>query len=995
MRIFGRTLISHFCALFIASLFLPISIAGPITPYTIKLESSSLSDALIAVAQQTGVSIVFSTKKSTHIDEAFNKTINPIAKMLTLKEILEILLLDTNLEAHYINDGLVAIKTQSQATGNIATASDSPNNLPSVEQLNVIGQVLTGSRIKSTDFSGSAPVDIISSFDIELAGAQSVGELLRNLPSVVGNSTSTAISNGGDGTATVTLRGLPANNTLVLLNGRRVAQNGFGGEAFDLNSLSPASIDRIEVLKSGASAVYGSDAIAGVINIIMKEKQDGVQLDSYYGSSSRQDLETSTTHFSFGKTFDRGDIFISGTYYDQNGILSRDRAVSASADTRLFGGSDKRSSATPNARFEVQPNQVLTLKAGQGNSQTLLPSSFRTATDEDKFNFLDFTSATVPSRRSSLYSSFSYDLSGKLSTFIEYSLTQSSASALLAPTPIFTAFESIPLTISASNIYNPFNRDIFDARKRVVELGPRKFVNKSDAERFAWGLEGQSKGIDWNLTWHWSQTKAKEITYGLLDANKLQQALGPSELCTQASDITCVPFNIFSEAGSLPQEQLSYVATSSKSEGFTKLYGAILNSSFKLGELPTGPVLAAAGIEYRNESIAMRPVDASLVTIGGTNFEASQGRREISEVYVETMAPLISDAKGKAIMNFEVAVRHSHYSDFGDSTNPRLALTYKPVKALMLRASYATGFRAPSLTELYQANKESQAFLTDPCSIDSETTPPFCIDLTDDSRLQFLTLKGGNIELTAEKSEHFNVGLFWTYGKKSQIEASLDLFRIQQHNVIDANAQFVLDQNAINGSYPNRVIRDNNGEILQINATNINIGRRTVDGVDFALRYAFPKLLENGRLHFSLNGSYIDSYKEQLAPSLPTLQLVGSFADEASAGRGAIPKWKLNLGAYWKYKRWQASLSSNYIDSIQEFISGEEKEQREIASWITHDIQLNFLSSLAGGIRFTLGANNIADNDAPFAASAFNDNIDARTHSLTGRYYYARVTKTL
>ena len=264
--------------------------------------------------------------------------------------------------------------------------------------------------MRRNEINGFAPVEILTATELSLSGAQALSDQLKFVPIISGNSTSTAVSNGGDGTATVTLRGLPASNTLVLLNDHRVASNGFGGDAVDLNTIPAAAIERIEILKDGASAIYGSDAIAGVVNVILHKEFEGLQLETYYGETSKGDNDTITTNLIWGGKNDRGSFMLAASYFDQSGFNSRDRAFSNNADGRAFGGRDKRSSATPEARITLN-GDTFTLEDGANGTSI---DDFRPATSEDLFNFLEFTSSLTPSQRSSVYLNGAYQLTDRV-----------------------------------------------------------------------------------------------------------------------------------------------------------------------------------------------------------------------------------------------------------------------------------------------------------------------------------------------------------------------------------------------------------------------------------------------------------------------------------------------------------------------------------------------------------------------------------------------------
>lgn len=979
-------------AALIALIFdVPLAAAGDLRPIDFNISQAPLSDALLDFARQAGVSIIFSG--DSEFDSQLPKAIKG---EFTAEVMLKILLQDTMLEAEFIHSDVIAIRPKPCILSNSCNQplsrkqlSDLASN-PRLEQMVVIGKTLTGSRITRTEFNGSAPVDIISSFDIELAGAQSVGDLLRDLPSVVGNSTSTSISNGGDGTASVTLRGLPATNTLVLLNGRRVANDGLAGESFDLNSLAPSSIDRIEVLKSGSSAVYGSDAIAGVINIILKREFEGFQIDTYTGQAGKGDLETNTSSFSFGRVFDRASFFVSGNIFEQDGIFSRDRAISASADLRPLGGGDKRSSATPNSRVTLPGEQVVILDGPPGAN--LDPGDFRLATNEDRFDFAEFTSSIVPSRRKSLYANINFDLSDSTAAYIDLGYTSNRARATLAPTPLFTGFETIPLPISADNVFNPFDVEISDVRRRLLELEPREQYNSAQVKRAAIGVDGNHREVRWDFSWHWSQSRANEVLSNLIDASRLQRALGDPANCIGTSIDGCEPVDLFGPVGALSQEQQDFLITSANNSGFFKLYGAAFNAAFTLAKLPTGRVDVAIGVDYRRESTLLTPALPNQVTIGGANIGASGGGRSVREIYYEATVPLLAKSRTRQKLALELAGRYSDYSDFGETFNPRYAIRYTPSKDVALRASFAEGFRAPSLLELHKSSGESQAFLNDPCSsAGGFTLLPGCTAQSDATRIQFLTISGGNKGLLPEESEFTGLGVLWTPSSIPGLNTSLDYFQIKQSNVIDANAQFILDQNASNGEFSSRVVRSASGEIERIIATNINIGRRTIKGIDLSASYALAKT-KHGRLHFSVNASRLLEYKEQLNPNLPFEDVLGSFVDEASAGRGSLPKWKANAGVYWKHKQWQANYTIHYLDSLKEFVNDTESF-RKVNSWTTHDFQTSYLFLIADGLRFTLGINNVLDEDPPLIVSAFNDNIDPRSHNLIGRYWYVKLAQ--
>jgi iron complex outermembrane receptor protein len=752
----------------------------------------------------------------------------------------------------------------------------------------------------------------------------------------------------------------------------------------DLNSIPPAAVERIEILKDGASAIYGSDAIAGVVNVIMKRDFHGVLTEAFYGETQEGDLDTRNLILQYGTGLPDGSFFITATHYEQGAIFARDRQVSRSADTRFLGGTDQRSSATPDARI-VLPDDATVIADGAG---------YRPVTEDDLFDYQAFTTAVVPMTRSSLYTNASYDFSEQITGYLDFSYLVTDSEAILAPTPVFTAFEAVPLPVAADQAYNAFGVTLEDVRRRLLELPPRTQRNESEVTRFSAITEGLFSDWHWDIGFTWSRSEAEETTANIVNADRLRRALGPAAGCRGPAIDGCTPVNLTGPQGSITAEQADYIRTLGRVSGYSKLASGSVNLTRGIDILPAGRLDLALGLEVRHESTSKRPsrLLAEAGTIGATNFEATRGDRNATEVYVEGLIPVWKSASGLSHFDVEAAVRFSNYNDFNDSTNPKLALRWQVGPDLLLRASFAEGFRAPSLNELYAGVTESQDFLEDPCTRPENVgVLPGCTQLADPTRNQFLTLKGGNAGLRAETSDSYSAGLVWTPGTVAGLALSVDYFLIEQRDVVSSSAQFVLSQNARDGSFANRVQRDEAGNLTLVEATNINVGERRVSGVDLALTYHYP---DRRWGQFSLVGSatYIDEYETRVDPDAPLLDLAGTFRDEASEGLGGIPEWKAQLGLRWNRERWRGNYQIHYIGTMDERVP-DGSRTRTIDAWMVHDLQLSYKLDVLEGLRLTLGLDNVFDRDAPLAASAFNDNIDGRTHELRGRYWYTKVSQ--
>ncbi len=893
----------------------------------------------------------------------------------TPKQALVILLKDSGLFYQELSEKAVAIKP----IENIDTQR--PVNAYILEEVSVIGRPITGSRLKRLDVEGSAAVDIISGSDIAISGSQTLGEFLKYVPSVAGNSTSTSVSNGGDGSASVTLRGLPANNTLVLLNGKRFANKGLRGDAADLNTIPPAAIERVEILKDGASAIYGSDAIAGVVNIIMKSDIDGLKFDQYFGRSSRGDLETQTTNFLWGATNLSSSILVSASHSKQEGLLSRERDLSNSADASALGGADLRSSATLESRITLANGNVVSPNAD---------GSYSPADDSALFDYAQFTSTISPSKHENIYIAASHNTEDNLFLRMTLGYTSTDAEITFAPTPIFTAFERNPITVSANQLYNPFGQELTDVRRRLVELPLR--TQEDDTENWRFGISADSVvgNYNWQISSNWSQAQSYQTLRNVLDAERLNYAL--SAECLGALVNGCVPLNLFGPSGSIDQTQLDYISTYAQVEGTTHLhqYNVDVDTSLPFN---SAYFMIATGLELRKEKVDTGPINHAPGTelIGGDDLSQTVGSRTITEFYVETQTPLTRRQTLAHSMDLEVSVRASRYSDFGSTINPKMGFRYRPIEDLLLRATYAEGFRAPSISELHREGSFDLPFLSDPCTQAVNVgVLPGCSQLADETRFQYVTEFIGDNDLKPETSKSYTLGTVWTPAELSGLSLSVSYFNLSQKNVVDANAQFLVDQNAFYGEFSDHVIRDQYGDIAKINAPFMNLGNREVEGIDLALSYQWEDK-RWGNFKVTSNASHLLHFSHQLTDSDEVVNKAGTFADEASQGLGSLPDWKINSGFKWSLGSLELNYTLHYVSKLKEAIP-ESAQTRSISSALSHDLQLHYQPKAHKALSVTLGADNVFDTQAPFSAAAFNDNYDSRTHDIRGQFWYGRLS---
>ncbi len=971
---------------------------------SLETRPGTLSQALVEFGRQTGVSIVFGQEtvaaydsfapKSDSMDQGRAER-DPRAGAKNPAAALTLLLTGTCLTQEWIRPTLVAIKAGCSPPPLPVPESspERPENRdlaepPLVEEVLVTERRITGTRLASKGARTPTPVQIIARPELELSGHRSLSQVLRYTTAVTGNSTSTLVTNGGDGSATVTLRGLPASNTLVLLNGRRLNPDAFAGHAVDLNSLPLAMIDRIEIVKDGASAVYGSDAVAGVVNVHTRRDREAAFGELYVGRADEGGLDTEHASLGVGHRGERWQVFAAASWYEQGSLYSRERKLTRSSDERARGGTDRRSSATIPAWIDSGDGPVVLVDNTFSGTE---PGHYRPVTEEDRFEYRDFTSLIVPTRRASAFVDATWEWQDNLRFFMEGLATDYVATNQLAPTPLFSGFERVPISIDADQPFNPFDKDVDDLRRRLVELGPRKQRNESRNRRIVAGMSGEVAGFGWDLSGQYARTSASESFHGVADANRITDALQPD--CVSP----CVPLNLFGPAGSVTGPMLAYVASPTHSQGTSRMRAFTFNLEGDVLSLPAGSVELATGAEFREEELTTRPdplIQAGRI-VGGTNFTPTRGRRSVWEAYLETRLPIFRDHPLLGRVDAHFAVRHSIYDNFGSETNPRVVFRWEPIAGIGLRASWAEGFRAPDLNQLFSGESTSFEQLNDPCNDPANVGRlPGCVTQSDSSLNQFLVVHGGSRDLQPERTHSVGVGMDWEHQFAGfRADAALDFFRLLQRDVVDTQAQYIINESAAGRGFQDRVTRDRAGNITEVIATFMNIRQRDVQGLDLSANVAWS-LEDNGTFELALQATHLREFSDRLAPGLESYDQAGSFKDSAADGNGALPDWKASLAMRWYKDFWRGQYDVFVVSGLHEVIPVLERERR-MERWTIHNLQLSYLGPATAWFRLSLGVNNLLNEPPPWSAAAFNDSHDSRTYDITGRFGYFKLEKSL
>lgn len=856
---------------------------------------------------------------------------------------------------------------------------------------------VTGSRLATTGLNTASPVTVISSDDIELTNLSSTGELLRELPLAGAQSATETAGRGNSGVATVALRGLGAVNTLVLMNGRRLLATNDAGEV-DLNSLPFEAIERIEVLQDGASAVYGADAIAGVVNLIMRDSYDGLALEGYYGISDRNDAQLTNLALTFGTEFDKGGFVFVANHREQDGYLIADRSCCRDADQRSLGGANLRDPLPVPASVKGldpdDPTAEFIIREGVAQATTL--DDFRPFINvflgppapDDAFNYFEFESSMSDSTLDNFWFNGFYELSSDLTGFVEVASNRRNSFSFLAPDAFGEVFGD-PIFLHPNNDFNPFGVELSVART-IIEQGAENVRQQnvdSNTRRMIAGLRGEfgaPGGSDWNWELSYNTQKLDEFRFAgnVTSRTRLQQAAGDSDECRAAGN-GCVPINLLGAAGSITQEMLDFILIPAFTEREASLDSFQFNLTGTAFSLPAGDVPFAFGAEYREEGFDLINDsfrNAGDVIFSGTTADANPPLRKVKELYVETSLPVVDS------FDIDFALRYSDFNQFGTTTNPKVGLRWRLAEDWLLRGSYGTGFRSPTFDEAFGGQSRGFRNITDPCEGPDFASFPGCDGMQAPVVTGAFVLSGGNPDLEPETADNYTIGVVWTPSNIEALSVTLDAFRIEKDDVIQSpDVNFIIDQNVRFGLFPGQVTRDANHRIQEVIALLGNIGEQQVQGFDFGIDYQTPAY-SVGSFAAKLTLTYLDKFSLSPAPGIPATDRVGFY----ETALGTVPELKANSSIRWYRENWSAAYSNRYVDGVTN-VDGFATSSQDVDSYLQHDLSVSYdLAGFAEGTVFAFGIENLFDEEPPFVEGNFQNGFDQGTFNSRGRYYFLR-----
>lgn len=925
--------------------------------------------------------------------------------------------------------------------------------------------VVTGSYIQRIDTEGPAPVQIINRDTIDLSGSNTVQDVLKRIPSNFAGVNENVNNQGATGGAgNVSLRGLGAETTLVLINGRRVAPSAAAGanSFVNINSLPLAAVDRIEVLQDGASALYGSDAIGGVVNVILRKDYTGAEGTVRYGNSFASDVSEFRGSVVTGAYTGKASALIVFDYFTRNSLLRNERPGEplSTADHRALhpDGTDFRSptgnpgtitmrpgsaygTATNPLGLPANPSLIFGIPDGSTGvwtdaaafARTLLPNQVRT------FDFAGPNQIIPEVQRVGITAMGSYDLTEKIELFTELSYNRTKSDVYLAATPV-TATGAVNV-IPANNPYNPFGEPV-NFSWRPLDVGPRTDYITTHASRYLIGLKGEV--FD---TWNWE--------VGLMLNSDSVADIGVNYIVT--TDVIAAASGTFARApgiflnvfgdkrGNDPRllAALNNTVTTNGELTQRSLDGKVTGELF---QLPAGALGIAVGGEQRFEKLEvyLDPLTQQGAFAGSGTRENTFGRRTVSSGYAEINVPLVSTKQNYSWLRsaeLQIAARSESYDIVGktskskfDSTKPKFAISIRPIKDLMIRASYAEGFRAPSLFELFSGANGSFPSYNDPLRGANDltitnaaqlaalrywvpSTPAGATSVTlagtglaSDDNQQVQQAQQGNTALLPEESESTYAGLVYNVPVVKGLTLSAGYFKITHQNIIrlpsvtaanigvlnDPALQFLVRRETptpadVAAGRPGKLVTGNVAIFLQY----VNRALNEVTGYDFEVDYQW-KSASFGQFKHSLSGAYMAEFLGQTTPTSAIINSVGS----AFTSSGTVPRLKMVLQNSWKWRDWSASTFVNYSGHYSEF-STRNNYDRDVEAYTTVDLQANYSFRtpwLGGKTMLTAGLLNALDENMPYVteqvSGSGNTGFDAQVSDPRGRFFYVQLRQS-
>lgn len=852
--------------------------------------------------------------------------------------------------------------------------------------------VVTGSRIRRQDLAGVGPATVVTAEQIQNTGIVNIETALQRLPAnagFAGNQTSAYWTNNGYGTAQVNLRGLGIKRTLVLLNGRRLVAGGTGANSSpDLNMIPVVALARTDVLKDGASAIYGADAMAGVVNLVTRTDYEGLGLSVRQGITERGDGSDLTADLLWGIRNDRGGLMAAVTYQKTSAVNMASRAPCSLAETTPGSLSCVNSASTIGGRA-VLPNgqQINFNQVPGGNGNFYEPYS----PAKHNFNSNPFLNAVSPVERVSTAFFADYALTDGIQAFGEFLYTFRKSNQIATPGTLRN------LSIPASNPTNPTGQNLVLAQRRLAEPGARHFFQETDTWQGTFGLRGKlANDWAWEVAGSFGRNTAVDGSTNIANLERVANTLDRSKCSSTAG--AAIPCGDYLGFGDLTPQVLDYILFTSRDRGGNELGTVTADLNGDLFSLPAGAVSFATGVVYRREKGWRDPDPLTVLGVANVNQQDPiSGSSTAKEAYLELSVPVLANTAFAKALTLDGAVRYSDYNLFGSDWNYKLSADWVVNDSIRLRGTYGTGFRIPNVPELFGGVSEGNLTTTDPCSRYTSSGNVTLIANCQASGVPanytqlgttILTTVGGNQSLRPESSTTWTVGtVISPRGIIPGLSLTADWFDIKIKDAIRAipgSTKLAVCYASQNLSHPfcSDFTRSAlTGEVTYLSAQPINTGREEMNGLDLGLVYSGA--VGEVKISLDLNMTYLNKYVVNPFPGGAPIYFDGFIG----GGNGGYPKWR-GYGVLTAEKDGiSATWSTQWIGKATDFNASAGDIGYRTPNVFYHNLQLAF--AIDEKTRFQIGADNLFDRKAPYIQSFTDANTDTMTYDLLGRRFYA------
>ncbi|MEO7051579.1 MAG: TonB-dependent receptor [Rhodanobacter sp.] len=937
-------------------------------------------------------------------------------------------------------DAPVTVAAQADAPVTEGSAADqtSPPTPTALQTRNLKGIVVTGSLIRRVDLETASPVVTLDRATLTAAGTPTLGYVLQQLPSVSGVATNPANNSngggvaspsleGGDGASRVSLRGLGVKRTLVLVDGQRLINA-------DLNMIPQSMIERVDVLAEGASTVYGSDAVGGVVNFILRKHFTGVEADVNSGISSHGDGQRYAAQLTAGKDGENYNIVGGLGYNKYDAILAPARAFSAHA-LYLSSGlvSQSGSGSVPNGRIQipaslngnygcpVATNGTIRVTRSQGDGSSL--ADYRCYVgNQDAYNYATYNYIQTEQKRYNAFVLGSYNINENVTAFIDAFYNRTNSAGQDAPIPQGV---STVVNILASNPINPFgvtfSQNVLPGQPnsgyafntRLTGAGSRLHTFDTNTTQVNAGLRGnfgQNSWV-WDASINYGHTYRHQVNFNETIASAINTAIANGA-------------NIFNQADPAATAALRAGVANPYYTYTQTLKEAKADASGDLFEMPAGTVQLSVGGLYRWESMnyvvspnAVLDVNTLECVVSGEACGSDgRGNDSVKEAYAEALIPLLSDQPWAHSLNLDVGTRISNYSTAGTTTNNKIAIEWRPITELLVRGTISQVFRAPSLNDLYDGPSVLEPTLNDPCiglsaavlAQHSNACQFVAPNWGGSGAPQLSALYQGAAtlgqKLKPEQGKSVDLGLVYDPDWLPGVSSSVDFWHVYLYDTLVPISGITVVNSCFNNNnspYCSFITRQGYdtkqpGSIFVVRAPAVNLGNLSTTGIDYTLRYKIPHFnlgsFNPGDFRAGLATTYTATYKNSATPGeigASVIDYAGTFSQQF----GNIARWRGSLTFNWTLGNWSAQWQTRYINRLtalnSDAVTG---ANSPMASVLYHSIQVGYdVPSLH--TRLDVGVDNISDKQPPLIyQNGSNYNVDTATYDAIGRYYWARAT---